>query len=106
MLHNRKNNNIIRNLHERCLRLIFNDKNSSFEELLTKDGSTSMHHKNIQALATEFYKIKNGLSPEPFTEIFAHESYYNLRWCRDFRITSIRTAYHRHESISFLGRNI
>ena len=26
-------NNIIRNLHERCLRLIYNDKNLSYEEL-------------------------------------------------------------------------
>ena len=74
MLHSRRNNNIIRNLHERCLRLIYNDKNSSYEELLTKDGSVSIHHRNIQALATEFYKIKNGLSPELFTEIFARET--------------------------------
>ena len=36
-------------------------KNSSYEEFLTKDGSVSINHRNIQALATEFYKIKNGL---------------------------------------------
>ena len=108
MLHNRRNNNIIRNLHERCLRLIYNDKNSSYEELLTKDGSVSIHHRNIQALATEFYKIKNGISPELFTEIFAREteSHYNLRRCNDFRIPSIRTVYHGSESISFLGPKI
>ena len=74
MLHSRRNNNIIRNLHERCLRLIYNDKNSSYEELLTKDGSVSIHHRNIQALETEFYKNKNGLSSELFTEIFARET--------------------------------
>ena len=50
---------VIRNLHERCLRLlIYNDKKSSYEDLLTKDVSVSMHHRNIQPLATEFYKIK------------------------------------------------
>ena len=64
MLHRRSNNNIIRNLHERCLRLMYNDKNLSHEELLTKGGSVCIHHRNIQALATEFHKIKNGLSPE------------------------------------------
>ena len=81
----RRNNNI-RNLHGRCLRLIYNDKNSSYEELFTKDGSVSIHHRNIQALATEFYKIKNGLSPELFIEIFARETefHYNVRWCNDF----------------------
>ena len=108
MLHSRRNNNIIRNLHERCLRLIYNDKNSSSEELLTKDGSVSIHHRNIQALATEFYKIKNGLWPEIFTEIFAREteSHYNLGRCNDFRILSIQTVYHGSESISFLGPKI
>ena len=47
MLHSRRNNNIVRNLHKRCLRLIYNDKNSSYEELLTKEGSVSIHHRNI-----------------------------------------------------------
>ena len=59
-------------------------------------------------MTTEFYKIKNGLSPELFTEIFAYEteSHSNLRWCNDFRIPSIRTAYHNSESISFVGPEI
>ena len=105
MLHSSRNNNMIRNLHERCPRLIYNNKKSTYEELLTKDGSISIHHRNIRALATEFYKIKNGLSPELFTEIFTHEteSHYNLRWCNDFRIPSIHTVYHGSESICFLG---
>ena len=77
MLHSRRNSNIIRNLHKRCLRLIHDYKNSSYEELLTNDGSVSIHHRNIEALATGFYKIKNGLLPEHFTEIFARD--YNLR---------------------------
>ena len=95
-------------LHEWCLGLIHNDKNSSYEGLLTKDGSVSIHHRNLQTLATEFYKIKNGLSPELFTEIFAREkeSYYNIRRCNDLRIPSIRTLYHGSESISFLGPKI
>ena len=88
--------------------LICNDKNSSYEELLTKDGSVSIHHRNIQALATEFYKIKNRILPELFTEIFAceTESHSNLRRCNDFRIPSIHTAYHGSESISFVGPKI
>ena len=44
MCHNRTyNNNKINRLHERCLRLIYNDKHSSFEELLEKDSSVSIH---------------------------------------------------------------
>ena len=108
MLHSRRYNNVIRNLHERCLKLIYNGKNSSYEEVLTKDGLVSIHLKNIQDLVTELYKIKNGLTLEIFTENFAREieSHYNLRRCNDFRIPSIRTVYHGNESISFLGPKI
>ena len=52
MLRSRRNNNITRNLYERCPRLIYNDKNSSYEGLLTKDGSVFIHSRNMQALAT------------------------------------------------------
>ena len=39
MFHSRCLNNKINRLHERCLRMIYNDKISNFEELLTKDNS-------------------------------------------------------------------
>ena len=48
MLHTRCNNNKIKHLHERCLRLTYCDKKSSYKELLEKDGSVSIHHRNIQ----------------------------------------------------------
>ena len=44
MLHNCQNNNRIKHLRERCLRLIHNDKLSPDEELLEKDESVSIHH--------------------------------------------------------------
>ena len=47
---NRTYNKITR-LHEICLRLIYNDKRSSFEDVLEKDNSVSINHKNLQALA-------------------------------------------------------
>ena len=43
MFHSRQNNNKVKHLHERCLRLIHNKKLSSYEE----NGSVSIHHKNI-----------------------------------------------------------
>ena len=56
MLNSRQNNNKIEHLHERYLRLIHNDKLSSYKELLEKDGSVSIHHKNIKSLAIEMHK--------------------------------------------------
>ena len=63
MCHSRANNDKINRLHERCLRIIYSNKQSSFETLLEKDGSVSIHNRNLQILATEIYKIKNDLFP-------------------------------------------
>ena len=63
MYHSRANNGKINRLHERCLQIIYFDKQSSFETLLEKDGSVSIRNRNLQILSTEIYKIKNDLSP-------------------------------------------
>ena len=63
MCHSRTNNRRIDRLHERCLKIIYNDKRSSFKELLEKDSSVSIHERNVQILATEMYKVSNNFSP-------------------------------------------
>ena len=62
MCHSCENDRKINRLHDRCLRSMYNDKQSPFNELLEKDGSDSIHERNLQVLATEMYKISNGLS--------------------------------------------
>ena len=64
MFHSRKSNNRINRLHERSLRIVYNDYTSTFEELLMKDNSVSIHHRNLQVFATLLYKIINNQSPE------------------------------------------
>ena len=63
---NRTNNNKISRLPERCLRLIYNDKKSSFKDLLEKDGPVSIHHRNLTTLAVELFKVFKSLSPVIF----------------------------------------
>ena len=53
MFHSRGLNNKINRIHERALRITYNDKSSSYGELLTKDRSVTIHHRNIRALAIE-----------------------------------------------------
>ena len=61
----RRLNHKINKLHERALRIAYNDYSSSFQELLTKDDTVTIHQRNLRALAIEMYKISNDLSP-PF----------------------------------------
>ena len=70
MFHSRTLNNRINNIHERALRLTYKDNQSSFEELLEKDHSVTVHHKNLQALATEIFKVKSDLAPDIMKDVF------------------------------------
>ena len=81
MCRSRANNNKINRLHERCLRIVHNDKQSSLNELLEKDGSVPIHMKNIQILATEMYKLINNLSSPIMNRVFElnSDSGYNLK---------------------------
>ena len=63
MCHSSENNNKINRLHERCLRIIYNDKRSSFNALLKKDGSVSIQERNIKILATEMFTVSKNLEP-------------------------------------------
>ena len=70
MGHSRTLNNKINRLLERFLRLIYNNKQLTFEELLEKDDSVSIHIGNLQALVIEMCKVVNGGSTEIMKEIF------------------------------------
>ena len=58
MFHSRKLNERINHIHERALRIVYKDFNSSFQELLIEDNSLNIHHRNLQKLATEIIKLK------------------------------------------------
>ena len=51
MIHKRGFNNKINHIHERALRIVYNDY--SFEDLLNKDKSVTIHERNLQQLAIE-----------------------------------------------------
>ena len=63
-------NNEINRPHERYLRVIYNDKTSSFADILAKDGSVTTHTRNVQVLATEMYKANKNMSTELMHVLF------------------------------------
>ena len=58
MFHSRTLNKRINSIHERSLRITYSDKVSTFQELLEKDNSVSMHQRNLWPLkCSKFIKI-------------------------------------------------
>ena len=108
MFHSRSLNNKISRLHERCLRIIYNDKHSNFDVLLEKDNSVSIHHNNIHSLAIEMYKAANGVSPQIMKDVFQirNISHYNLRYPPTFVAENIHCVYNGSQSASYLGPKI
>ena len=108
MCHNRTNNNKINCLHERCLRLIYNDKKSSFENLLEKGGSVSVHHRNLRTLAVELFKVLKSLSLVIFADAFLvrKQSQYNMRNYSYFATPRAKTVNHGLESFSYIGSKL
>ena len=56
MNHSRTLNNMINRIHERSLRVVYNDKKVTFKELLDKDKAISMHTRNLQMLISEMFR--------------------------------------------------
>ena len=57
MFCSQKSNNKINRLHERSLRIVNNDYESTYEELLSHNNCFSIHNQNIHCLAVQIYKV-------------------------------------------------
>ena len=95
MFHSRKLNNRVNKLYERELRIVYQDYAFSFTELLEKDNSTTILNRNLQLLATELFKVKDGLPPPFMNEIFVKNAQhcYDLRNKTEFKRNNIKTVY-------------
>ena len=90
-------------MHERTLRILYKDNCRTFDELFVKDGSISIHHRNIHAVALEMYKFKQGLSPELIKDIFVSRTHQDraLRSNSEFQVPKVKTVKNGHESQKF-----
>ena len=102
----RKSNNCINHLHERVLRTVYKDNQSSFENLLRKDNLVSIHHRNIGSFANEIYKIKKNMSTPIISQMFKKRNLnYNLCSQTDFSLYSANSVAYGLKSLKyFLGK--
>ena len=104
MFYSRTTNNKINKLHERALRLVYDDYVSTIEKLLEKDNSFTVHHYNTQALCIELYKVFSGQSQAIFSDLFERKNInYNLRSQPDFVIPQVKSVYKGSNSLRYFG---
>ena len=103
----RSSNTRINHLHKRTLRIIYNNNESTFEDLLKKYNSVSIHHKNNRLLGMQLYKVKNNLSTHLMSEIFNLINIdYNLRSRTDFKQSPVSTVNYGIKSFRYLASKI
>ena len=107
-MHNKGLNNKINHIHERALRIAYNDYTSTFEDLFNKDKSVTIHQRNLQQLAIEIFKVKIGIAPKIMNEIFTfvENNTYNLRSGIHLSRVNVHSTQYGTESIGNLGAKI
>ena len=72
-------NNKIYRIHEKSLRLVLNDHQSTLGEMLNTLNGNTVHQQCIGRLLTEIYKFLNGYSPDIMNDVFhLRQNIYNL----------------------------
>ena len=107
MFRSRGLNNKINRVHKRALRITYIYKSSSYRELLTKDRSGTIHHRNTRALAIEIYKVMQGIYPPLLNEVFVpRQCNYELRGNNFLERRRVKSVRYGTESISSLAPKI
>ena len=102
MFCSREMNRKINHIHERALRLVYDDYVTSFEDLLIKDKSVRIHHQNVQKVAIEMCKVKNNLSPAFIKNLFC-EIRTRTRSDASFHRINVNTVYYGEQSLRSFG---
>ena len=70
----------INRIHEKSLRLVLNDHQSTLDEMLDTLTEKTIHQECIDSLPTEVYKFLDGYSPDVMNDVFhLRQNICNLR---------------------------
>ena len=77
------------------------DHTSSFEELLDKDNSVTIHTRNLRCLGIEMFKVCKGIGPEIVKDLFQFD--LNKRSDRTFFRPNVKNCQHWTYTIRYFG---
>ena len=107
MFYGRQESNRINHMHKRALRIVYNDCESTFGNLLELDNSVSIHHRNIPLSSIELYKFKHNLSNQVMSELFNLRTInYDFRSQTDFELRPTYTTAHALRSLKYFAPKI
>ena len=90
-------------VQERALRVVFNSKTESYEELLNRASLPSLYNRWLQDIAIVMFKVKNGIAPNYISDLFNSSSKgYSLRNA-DFNLPRFSTVRYGKHSLRYFG---
>ena len=92
MFHSRRNNKKINRLHERALRIVYDDNVSTFHQLLAMDKSFCIHYQNIQRLLIEIYKALHDNSGNSLKELFVKRERTIKLWSKHELVIPLKNS--------------
>ena len=101
MFCSREMNRKINYIHERALRLVYDDYTNSFNDLLIRDKSVCIHHRNIQKVAIEMFRVKENICPKEFQKIFCKNT--NARSKTYFQRPNVNKVFKGEYSLRYFG---
>ena len=100
-------NDDINRLHKRALRVLLDDYESTFEELLRKRGEHTIHTRNLQKLMLEVYKCLTSDNPSFLWDFFKRKPVnYDLRVKDLVQLPETRTLRYGNNSLTFRGSTL
>ena len=85
--------NKLEKIQERALRFINNDFTSSLQALLTSTNTAPLHVRRMNQMASEVYKIVNGIAPDYIKDLInIKKSSYNFRRENQASLSAVKST--------------
>ncbi|MCG8045733.1 MAG: reverse transcriptase family protein, partial [Candidatus Thiodiazotropha endolucinida] len=99
---NKTNTEKLEKLQHRGLKIVYNDYDSSYSDLLKRADLPTLHLQRLRIIATETFKCINELSPVYIRDLVKlKESSYSFRYVNTAQVPTVRTVTYGQRSFRF-----